>query len=56
MNEIPEQIVAKLKQEINGVDDVKLKMIATEEGDVTVIYFSSLIENDLTNHGDDSTS
>lgn len=44
MNEIPEQIVAKLKQEINEVDDVKLKMIATEEGDVTVIYFSSLIE------------
>ena len=29
MNEIPEQIVAKLKQEINEVDDVKLKMIAT---------------------------
>ncbi len=44
MNEIPEQIVAKLKQEINEVDDVKLKMIDTEEGDVTVIYFSSLIE------------
>lgn len=44
MNEIPEQIVTKLKQEINEVDDVKLKMIATEEGDVTVIYFSSLIE------------
>ena len=44
MNEIPEQIVAKLTQEINEIDDVKLKMVATEEGDVTVIYFSSLIE------------
>ncbi len=39
-----EQLVAKLKKEINDVDDVKLNMIATEEGDVTLIYFSSLIE------------
>ncbi|EAZ86148.1 spore germination protein [Lysinibacillus fusiformis] len=44
MHEIPEQLVAKLKKEINDVDDVKLNMIATEEGDVTLIYFSSLIE------------
>lgn len=41
---MPEQLVAKLKKEINDVDDVKLNMIATEEGDVTLIYFSSLIE------------
>lgn len=44
MRGIPEQIVAHLKQELNEIDDVKLKMMATEEGDVTVIYFSSLIE------------
>ncbi|WP_445480007.1 spore germination protein [Lysinibacillus irui] len=44
MRGIPEQIVAYLKQELNEIDDVKLKMMATEEGDVTVIYFSSLIE------------
>ncbi|XRD26253.1 spore germination protein [Lysinibacillus fusiformis] len=44
MHEMPEQLVAKLKKEINDVDDVKLNMIATEEGDVTLIYFSSLIE------------
>jgi len=44
MHEMSEQLVAKLKKEINDVDDVKLNMIATEEGDVTLIYFSSLIE------------
>lgn len=38
------QIIAKLKQETYEVDDVKFKMTTTEEGDVTVIYFSSLVE------------
>lgn len=44
MDEAAWQIIAKLKQETYEVDDVKFKMTTTEEGDVTVIYFSSLVE------------
>ncbi len=44
MDEAAWQIIAKLKQETYEVDDVKFKMTSTEEGDVTVIYFSSLVE------------
>ncbi len=44
MDEVAWQVIAKLKQETYEIDDVKFKMISTEEGDVTVIYFSSLVE------------
>ena len=44
MDEAAWQIIAKLKQETYEVDDVKFKMTSTEVGDVTVIYFSSLVE------------
>lgn len=44
MDEIACQVITKLKQETYKIDDVKFKMISTEEGDVTVIYFSSLVE------------
>ncbi|WP_107951445.1 spore germination protein [Lysinibacillus parviboronicapiens] len=44
MSETTQQVIELLKKEIHGIDDVVIKKVYTEEGNVTVIYISSLVE------------
>ncbi|QDQ02158.1 spore germination protein [Lysinibacillus fusiformis] len=44
MNDKTQQVIDLLKKQMHGIDDVIFKKVYTDEGNVTVIYISSLVE------------